>query len=156
VPRELARFAPFVCAAGVALFGLLPLALFTELGAGFTLAAIVLLYAINIAALLQLWWLRGALKLSNLQVAQIVFECLVCPPFAVNLVRRLCMKLHHDEDFVTAATRLLLPADLDKAHAECLARVDEQIENEPEASTRLPMLQAGRGRFLSSDVEERA
>ncbi len=155
VPPELARFAPFVCAAGLALFGLLPLALFAKLGNGFTLAAIVLLYTINIAALLQLWWLRGALRLSKAQVSQLVFECLVCPPFAVNLVRRLCMKLRHDEDFVTAATRVMRPADLDAAHAECLMRVDEQIENEPEASTRLPLLQAARRRFLSNEANER-
>ena len=156
VPPELTRFAPFVCSAGVALFVLLPLGLFANLGAGFTLAAIGLLYTINVAALLQLWWLRSQLKLSNPQVFQIVFECFVCPPFAVNLVRRLCVKLPHDEDFVAAATRLLGPADLAAVHAQCLQRVEEQIECEPESSTRLPVLQAARSRFLPRDMNEHA
>ncbi|MEO8805698.1 MAG: hypothetical protein ABI433_06425 [Burkholderiaceae bacterium] len=154
VPPELARFAPFVWGAGVALFVLLPLGMFANLGTGFTMAAIVLLYAINSAALLQLWWLRGRLKLSNPQASQIVFECLVCPPFAVNLVRRLCAKLRHDEDFVAAAARLLRPADLAVAHAECLMRVDEQIECEPESSTRLTALQVARARFVPLRADE--
>jgi len=154
VPAELARFVPFVSGAGVALFVLLPLGLFANLGIGFTLAAVLLLYAINGAALLQLWWLRGPLKLSNPQASQIVFECLVCPPFAVNLVRRLCAKLRHDEDFVSAAERLLRPADLAVAQAECLMRVDEQIECEPESSTRLTALHAARGRFVPRGAGE--
>ena len=154
VPPELARFTPFVCGAGIALFVLLPLGLFASLGTGFTLVAIGLLYTVNLAALLQLWLLRSQLKLSNPQVFQIAFECLVCPPFGVNLVRRLCLKLRHDEDFVAAATRLLGPAGLAAAHAQCLQRVEEQIEFEPESSTRLPMLRAARRRFLPRDMNE--
>lgn len=154
LPPELTRFAPFVCSAGVVLFVLLPLGLFAKLGTGFTLAVIVLLYTINSAALLQLWLLRGHLKLSKPQAAQLVFECLVCPPFAINLVRRLCARLRHDEDFVAAAARLLRPADLALAHAQCLMRLDEQIECEPDSSTRLTLLQAARGRFVPPAAHE--
>lgn len=154
IPTELAHFAPFVCAAGLALFVLLPLGLFANLGSAFTLAAIVVLYTINIIALVRLWALREGLKLSNRQYSQMAFECFVCPPFAVNLVRRLCAKLQHDEDFVSAAARLLQPADLAEAHAQCLLRVDEQIECEAEASARLATLQSARHRFLPRDVHE--
>jgi hypothetical protein len=149
LPAELARFAPFACGAGVLLFGLLPIVLFARLGTGFTLAVVALLYTVNIAALLQLWWLRGPLKLTKPQAAQLVFECLVCPPFSVNLVRRLCARLRHDEDFVAAAARVLKPEDLVTAHTQCLLRLDEQIECEPEASTRLTLLQAARSRFVA-------
>jgi hypothetical protein len=148
VPAELSGFAPFVCGAAVALFVLLPLGLFTRLGTPFTLVAIALLYTLNIASLLRLWLLRRGLKISNRQVSQIAFECLVCPPFAINLVRRLCARWQHAEDFVSAATRLLQPAELAEAHAQCLLRVDEQIESEPESSPRLAALQAARSRFL--------
>ncbi|MEO8808294.1 MAG: hypothetical protein ABI433_19605 [Burkholderiaceae bacterium] len=154
VPPELASLTPFVCGSWLSLFVLLPLGLFTNLGSAFVVAAIVALYLSTTAALLRLWRLRKGLKLSNRQFSQITFESLACPPFGINLIRRLCARLRGAEDFVSAAERLLEPADLHELHAQCLLRLDEQIDGEPEASPRLAALQSARGRFLPRTTHE--
>ena len=150
VPAELQRLAPHVLVSGACLFILLPVALFYPLGLAATCAVVGLLYANNIVALARLYRHRSAFGLSGAQVGSLAFECLACPPFAVNLVRRLCARLAVDEDFIAAATRLLRPEALAHVHAECLRRIDEQIDGELDGSPRMAALRVRRQRFAEA------
>lgn len=58
-----------------------------------------------------------------------------------------------DEDFTAAARRLLPPEELAMANDECLLRIDEQIDFEPDDSVRMASLQQGRARFAPTPGE---
>ncbi len=146
-PDELRHLTPFVLGTGFSLFVLLPLGLFTRLGSAFALGAIALVYANIAIGLVVLLLKRHQMGLSGKQFTLIAFECLVCAPIALNLIRRLAVKERIKEDFTVAAERLLQPVEWEQSRASCLERVDEQIDYETEGSDRMHALQSSRLRF---------
>jgi hypothetical protein len=54
-----------------------------------------------------------------------------------------------DDDFANAAQRLLGPSAKDAVRREWLARVDEQLEAEPEGSARAAALLVARSRLAA-------
>lgn len=147
-PRpELRVFAPFVLFSGICLLVVMPLGFATRLGSVVAVAAVVAMYLSNLAALAVLVHRRKRLGLGGRQTVGLVVECLACPPFAINLVRRLCALRPLKDDFVAASTRLLPAAVLAEVHAQCLLRLNEQIDYEDEGSARMASLLAARDRF---------
>lgn len=136
----------------VTLFVLLPLCLFGQAGAWMTLAVIGLLYTVNLAALVLLYRVHRRLQGPAGRYWAIAFECLVCPPFCINLVRRACAWEGMNEDFLQACQRLLPAEALTEAHAQCLQRIDEQIAFEDEQSSRMAALQETRARLLPREA----
>lgn len=132
------------------LFVLLPVSLFAALGTWVTLAVIGLLYAVNLAALVLLHRLHKRLRVPRAKYWSVAFECLVCPPFCINLMRRVCEWEGLDEDFLQACQRLLPPDAMHAVQAQCLVRMDEQIAFEDEQGSRMAALQQARARFLPS------
>lgn len=135
--------APAVWAMSLALFVVLPLGLF-RLGEPALLAAVVMLYASIAAALVWTGLNRGRLGVPARRFAVLAFESLVCPPFALNLVRRLSSAMPIGEDLVRAARALQAPHDWDASRLEFIARLDEEIDCEEEGSLRLPVLMQSR------------
>lgn len=150
VPRELRRLGPFAWVAWIALFVLLPVGLYTRAGSAVALVAIVLLYANNLVALGLAYRWRDRLGIGRRPMLQAALECLACAPYSVNLVRRLCSLMPAREDFVRAANRLLDAESLEASRAQCLLRVDEQIEAEAPDSRRSALLIGSRSRFQPS------
>lgn len=146
----LQTLALLTCGSGLMLFLLLPLSLFAHWGAAVTLTVICALYVINIAALTLLYRIHRTLKAPGKSYWSTVFECLICPPFCINLIRRVYAWRALDEDFLDACHRLLTPEELASVHASCLARVDEQIAFETDDSPRMNALQQSRARFLQA------
>lgn len=130
------------------LFVLLPLGLFTRLGDGMLVAALVVLYASVLAALAWLAFARARLNLKPRRLAQLAFEALVCPPFALNLARKLSAEVPIGEDLVSAARRLLPAQDWAQARDAFLARVDEEMALAQDDAARLVVLQRARRRLL--------
>jgi hypothetical protein len=146
--RSLFRpLAPAVWAMTLALFVLLPLGLF-RLGHQALLLAGVLLYASIAAALLWTGLHRARLGLSAGRFAALAFESLACPPFALNLVRRISSAMPIDEDLVRVARALQAPQDWQAARGEFVARLDLEIDCEEEGSARLPVLMQSRRELL--------
>jgi len=146
-PNELRALAPFTIGAGLALYGLLPLGLFADLGLSFIAAAAAMLYLNIFAALCLLYRCRHTLDLSGKKFAALAFECIACPPFAVNLVRRVTLAQRVAEQFTSAAQRLLDADAWHEVQAICAMRLDEAIEAEPAGSMRATTLQQQRQRF---------
>lgn len=145
VPRGMAWLGVSVWVAWLCLFVLLPLGLFDVVGGRLLcLVALVGLYLNNLLALVLVYRWRARWGVPARAVATLAVECLACPPYAVNLVRRLCALAAPREDFLQAARRLLAPADLALAQAQCLRRVEEAIEAEPLGSARMAALEAAR------------
>ena len=149
---KLRSVAPFTIGAGAALYVLLPLGLFTRLGTPVVFAAVAALYLNIILALCWLYPQRSAIHLRGKQFAALVFECIACPPFAVNLVRRVSLAQTISEQFPVAAQRLLDADDWADVRTRCAPRIDDEIDAEPEGSQRAQALRAQRRRFQSSEI----
>jgi hypothetical protein len=145
---SVAFLASHVWVTWLALFVMLPLGLFGQAGGlALVVAALVLFYANNLVALWRVYQQRARWALSARAVGKLAVECLTCPPYALNLVRRLCALATPQDDFVQAAGRLLAPDDLAWSRAQCLLRIDEEIEAEPLGSARMAALETARRQF---------
>ena len=142
------RLAPLVWGMWLLAFVGVPLTLLGRRGAVATLAAVALLYALIVLALVLVWLWRGQIGLTTRTFGLIALECLTCAPYAPNLVRRLVWaRSPHPEDFTAASARLLGSPAQAEVRAECLARIDEQLQALPEGSADALALQRARTRF---------
>ena len=141
------RFTPFAYIGLVLIFVGLPLALFANLGLVFTLAVVLGIYLNNLLALSIVLATRTQLGLGRPQYWSLAFECFVCPPFCIQLAKRLYALQPVPADFLQLAATLLLPEDTLEVHRQCLARLDDQIAYEDEGSVRALALHQSRKRF---------
>jgi hypothetical protein len=141
------RFAPFAYMGLALIFVGLPLALFANLGLVFTLSVVLGIYANNLLALSILFVTCDRVGLTKARYWSLAFECFVCPPFCIQLAKRLYALQPVPADFVQVATSLLLPEDAVDVHRQCLVRLDDQIAYEDEGSVRALALHQSRKRF---------
>lgn len=149
VPKELKPFEIHVSISAGLLFALLPIGLFLPIHVSFLISVVAALYINNLWALLRLMRVRQVFQLDRKGVAALAFECLACPPFSVNLVRRLCVKLALAEDLVAAGARVMSAGDYSQLRAQCLRRIDEQIDSESEETPRLRALLLSRPSYAA-------
>lgn len=133
--------------AALALFVMLPLGLFSRLGIVCTLAAVGLFYFTAIGLVAAVWLNRHTFGITSRQAASMAIQCLACPPFAINLIRKICAAHRKTADFMVVAPQVLRPAQMEGVFAQCLRRLDEQIDFEPEGTKRSLAMAEGRGRF---------
>lgn len=145
--RRLHQLAPVVWCSWLLLFLLIPCTLLVPLGLRATLAAVLLLYANIVLALALVWRWRCDLGLNGRAFALLAFECAVCAPYSANLVRRLAWHPRSGETFDAAAARLLPAPAMQQVRRECLARIDERLEAEPEGSAEAAALHEARTRL---------
>ena len=143
--------APLVWGMALALFVLLPLGLFTSLGERMLLLALAMLYGSLFLALAWLWLNRARLRIPARQLASLSFECLVCAPFALNLVRHLSAKVPVPEDLTRAARRLQAPDDWRSTRLLLIARLDDEIECAEPGSERTSLLRQHRQVLAQED-----
>jgi len=145
---ELVWLGRFAWVAWACLFVMVPIGLFSRLGYRVTFAAAAMLYLNNVAALVMVYRWRSRLGVGAKPLRSLAFDCLACAPYSINLVRRVCAAMNVQEDFTEAAGRLLDADTLSFVHAECLKRVDEQIEAAAEDGPWIKTLQSSRERFV--------
>lgn len=138
---------PWTGAAAFALFVLLPLGLFTRFGAHAVLAAVAVLYGSILVALLCVWRRGSFGALKGRRFAALIFECLACPPFGVNLIRRISLANPVRESLLFAAARLLSASEWDALRAHCLATLDQELWRLEESSLERKPLEQQRARL---------
>ncbi len=151
--RDLIRRAPpilvlLVWSIAMVLFLLLPLGLFTSLGSRILVAAAGLLYLGIVFALSYLWAYRETMGLTGKQVGKLAFEYLICPPFALNLIRAVSLAQPAREDLISAARRLETTEAWNATREQLLIRLDEEIEMEDETSARMAGLRNQRAQLV--------
>lgn len=129
------------------LFVLLPVGFFTSLGMRILVAAAALLYLSIVFALAYLWVLRESMGLTGKRIGKLAFEYLVCPPFALNLIRAVSLAQPARENLISVAQRLETPEAWQATRGQLLIRLDEEIEMEDEASARMAGLREQRARL---------
>lgn len=135
---------PMIYALAVTLFGIMPLALFFYPSDTLLLLCLGFAYLNLIGCIAWLYWKRDVIGLSNKKLFSLSFECLVCPPIALNLVRRLSIQTQTNQDLISVACHLLAPADWAAAKLKFLKQLDQQIVGEEEDSERYQLLYARR------------
>ena len=116
------------------------------------LSSILLLYLNVVAALLWSAFNRAKYGLSGRRFAGLAFESLICPPFALNLIRKISAAMPVEEDLVTAARRLQRPGDWNATRMEFVARLDEEIEGEDQDSERAAVLKDYRQKLIEEET----
>jgi len=115
----------------------LPLALFAYPWLMLKVGVVAAIYASCLFNGLLLWRQRAPLGLTRADCAKLGIECIACPPFAINIVRKLSLR----SPALDAAQALrLAPDQAEFARAEMLARLREQIDFEAEGSARMARL----------------
>jgi hypothetical protein len=148
--KPIMALGPLTLAAAVALFVLLPLGLLTALRAYAVIPAVVLLYGSLVWALIRLY--RRKLLLGRRQrFLGFAFECLACPPFGVNMVRRITLADRINEPLPVAGARLLAAPQWAELQTRCLARIDEAGLLDPEDSAENAALEAQKSRLKALD-----
>lgn len=145
--QEFKGIAPFTVTAGIALFLLLPLGMFTEFGRYAVISAVFLLYGSIFLALFQLRRKRILVALGRKHFWGFAFECLACPPFGVNMVRRITLADRIAEPVPLAAVRLLDADRWAELRDRCISRIDEAIQRAGEDSHEQKALQAQKQRL---------
>jgi hypothetical protein len=144
---QLKALAPMTLTAGLALFILLPLGMFTALGSYAVIPALVLLYGSTILALLLLRRKRTLASFERRRFIAFAFECLACPPFAVNMVRRITLANRISEPLPLAAVRLLDAAGWAQLRGHCISRLEDAMRLVTANSNEEKLLEAQKQRL---------
>ena len=131
---------PIVWWLSIATFIVLPLGLFTSLGDAAVLGAGGMLYLGILILLVVLWRYRSHFQLSKTELFSTTFEYLLCPPFALNVVRRLSLKTKIEDDLESIAHSLQNPQAWQHTRNLMLERLDDQIAYEAQDTARYASL----------------
>jgi len=142
VPAGAERLVIPVVVLALILFGLFPLSLAFFARAETAIALVVVFYVVETIALVVAYRGRDAFGLSKPQFLTLAVECLFCPPFAINLIRRMCSRMPVDEPFLAAVDRLLDADERERALAGCRKRLGALIDEEGEGSPRRAAMNA--------------
>lgn len=91
----------------------------------------ILLAAIYITILLMLfysYWRKGALGISRRVWATLAFEIVLCPPFALNIVRKLTLKHVLTSNPIDFARRYFMKESFHKLIHSVQMRLNEELE----------------------------
>lgn len=90
---SLARVRLCSLVAGVGMFIMLPIALLGSGGHLLLVGAALAVYGSVVVAFWEIHSRRDALALTSSELRTMAIECLACPPFAVNLLRRITLRM---------------------------------------------------------------
>ena len=82
----------------------------------------------------------------------LAFECVACPPFGVNMVRRITLNERITEPLPLAAAHLLDVAAWAGMRAFCIARVTQAMQSVDAGSSEEKSLEAQRQRLLTLEA----
>lgn len=137
-------FAPMLWAIASGLFILLPLGFFSPLGNRALLPALILIFGNIAMAMIWLWLHRRTFHIDGRRFAALAFESLICPPFALNLVRHLSLAQPLAADAVEASRKLVVGEEWTRAQRQFTLRLESEIESEDPLSERHQALLARR------------
>jgi hypothetical protein len=151
--RALNALMPTTLAAGLALFMVLPLGMFTALGAYAVIPALILLYGSIIISLVLVRRRRMLIAPDGRRFLALAFECLACPPFGVNMVRRSTLGLSITEPLPLAAARLLDVAGWAELRSFCISRLEDSLRLSQADSAEGRELEAQKQRLLGLECK---
>jgi hypothetical protein len=147
--EELRKLAPLTAIAGIALYVILPLGVFTRWGAYAAIPALILLYASTAFALIRVARSKILTAGGRNRFWAFAFECVACPPFAVNMIRRISLAQRVLESLPVASARLLDPADWASFRGDLSGHLEQEIDRLSPDSDQRSILEAQKIRLDS-------
>lgn len=117
-------------------FVLLPIALFAHFGDPLLLAVFALIYLFVTLIVVLLYFAKTSLSISSREFWLAALDFYICPPFAINVVRRLSLGQTVAEDFVEAARRLQTHEQWRGTEVELCKRLIDEVNGEDDDSPR--------------------
>ena len=137
---------------GIAQFIVFPYVIFFFLTDLSIIASLAYLYGSILIALFLVYRKRENFHISKKKFLSLSFECLICPPVAVNLIRKLSLGLPGLKQDLLLVSQSLLEAEVWQATKDkFISRIDEEIDFEDEKTPRFEKLIANRDRLLKED-----
>jgi hypothetical protein len=131
------------------LFVFFPITLFT-LGIGIELFMIVgCIYIVIILMLVYTYRMREYLGLNANMYAKLAFDSIACPPFALNLIRKITLNCQGIDDPIAFAQKNFDISTVHKLSEFLESRLDEELEYEDADSPRYLRLKSHRNRIAS-------
>jgi hypothetical protein len=134
-----------------ALFLLLPLGLLSRVGLEIAAAGLLVFYASALAAVWHVHRNLAAFGISKAVFVTIAVQCVACPPFGLNIVRKLCAATKPSADLIATAALLLRPEELEEMRRQCRSRLDELIELGEEGTPQSLAMIEQRARLAPSE-----
>lgn len=106
-----------------------------------------LIYYFSLVVGVGLYLYRKQLGLSSKQAISIFTECLCCPPFTINIVRKLSLSRPIRANFVESAFQLVDTAHWANLQNELVDYIDEEIE-ETDLEDKIAELEKSKGIIL--------
>src|SRR5690606_21287117 len=131
----------------VLLFVALPLLLWRYPHPLALLALVALIYLCAAVLAGQMWRGRRVLGLDRRHVLAWGFEALACPPLAINMVRRICLRRGLHTDPARAATHLCTAAGARRLRGQIDRRLTDALALSGEGDPQYPALHACRQRI---------
>ena len=125
--RRFGALGPLVWIMAIAVFGLLPCALFSRWHDLLIVATLICFYTAALLAFVYLWRHRQRFHCSRRLFLHLLFESLTCPPFALNLIRHLALQQEQTAELVSACQRWQTPADWAMTRPLLIARLEDEL-----------------------------
>lgn len=133
------------------LFLVLPLVLLAWRRDDLLLVLLAAIYLLAGAMVTYLVRARQRLGLPPRAVAALAIDTLACPPFALNLVRKIGLRQALDLDALAFTSRMLPSPGFQRLRPRLLVRLDALLLAEPEDNERSAQLKAARARLLEEE-----
>lgn len=135
------------------IFAALPICLFLYPVTVFTLSVVALIYGNCILTLALIYAQRASLGMTTAQFMKLAGECVSCPPFCVNAIRKASLHAPATVTLSDVAASLQRDEDRESLRRQLEVRIREQIETEAEGTLRMERLLRVRDDLAKVDVE---
>ena len=135
-------------------FVFLPTILFGHFGDALLLVAFSLIYLNVVLITVLLYFKKNSFNISNREFWFSTFDLLLCPPFAINVIRRLSLRLQVTEDFVAAAFRLQTTVNWRETESELRNRLINEAYDEDDGTTRSIALKERIALFTPAEIDD--
>lgn len=122
-------FIPMVYGMVAALFLILPAVLFLHRSDFALLTCLALIYLNAVLTGITLYFSRKQLDLSKSKCWSLFWECLLCPPLTINIIRKISTQRVLHSSLVAAGASLLKKVDWQQLREELLSQIDSELED---------------------------
>lgn len=129
ISQQLSKLSPSIILSAAAQFFLLPVTLFFGLTLQNLIVTAIIIYLCNSLSMMVVLRNRDQFGVTKKQVAALAIECLLCPPIALNIIRRLSLARSFKDDLSVVTRSLLSTEDWEKIRLTMETQVDEKTES---------------------------
>jgi hypothetical protein len=111
--------------------------------------SLIFLYASIIISLLLVYKKINILKISKRKFYLICFECLICPPIAINLARKISLAIPESkEDLLNLSKRILEEHEWNITKKHFITKIEDELQISDENTERYIKMIANRNHLL--------